>query len=83
MLKSNSPISQRISHLAFGAFIISILINGIFSKEFDTNMKVGEEAKFANKSIKFEKINILEKNNYKSIKGTFKVQGLDNNEIFF
>ena len=54
-----------------------------YKKQILGTPAVNKEAKFANKSIKFEKINILEKNNYKSIKGTFKVQDLVNNNLFF
>ena len=69
----NSSLSQKISHFAFSLFILSILFNGIFAKEFSSNMKVGDERKFINKVIKFENLKIIEKDNYKSLMASFKI----------
>ncbi len=69
----DSTLSQKISHFGFSLFILSILFNGIFAKEFSSNMKVGEERKFVNKIIKFESLKIIEKNNYKSLVANFKI----------
>ena len=66
-------MSQKISHFGFSLFILSILFNGTFAKEYSSNMKVGDERKFLNKIIKFENINIIEKNNYKSLVANFKI----------
>ena len=49
--------SQKISHFGFSLLILSIIINGIFSSEVITNIKVGEKYNFKNGSIYFEKIN--------------------------
>ena len=69
----SSTLSQKISHFGFSLFILSILFNGTFAKEYSSNMKVGDERKFLNKIIKFENINIIEKNNYKSLVANFKI----------
>ena len=69
----NSTLSQKISHFGFSLFILSILFNATFAKEFSSNMKVGDERKFLNKIIKFENIKIIEKNNYKSLVANFKI----------
>jgi cytochrome c-type biogenesis protein CcmF len=69
----NSSLPQKISHFAFSLFILSILFNGIFAKEFSSNMKVGDERKFINKVIKFENLKIIEKDNYKSLMASFKI----------
>ena len=68
-----STLPQKISHLGFSLFILSILFNGILSKEFSTNMKVGEERKFLNKTIIFENLKVEEKINYQSLVGEFKI----------
>jgi len=68
-----STLSQKISHFGFSLFILSILFNATFAKEFSSNMKVGDERKFLNKIIKFENIKIIEKNNYKSLVANFKI----------
>ena len=69
----DSTLSQKISHFGFSLFILSILFNGIFAKEFTSNMKVGDEREFMNKTIKFENLKIIEKNNYKSLVANFSV----------
>ncbi len=79
----NSLISQRISHLAFSIFILSILFNGILTKEYNSNMSVGDEIKFFNGTIKFLKISINKENNYQNIKGTFEFKNQKNKDILF
>ena len=68
-----STLSQKISHFGFSLFILSILFNGIFAKEFSSNMKVGDEREFMNKIIKFENLKIIEENNYKSLIANFNI----------
>ena len=82
-INSNSLISQRISHLAFSIFILSILFNGILTKEYNSNMSVGDEIKFFNGTIKFLKISINKENNYQNIKGTFEFKNQKNKDILF
>ena len=72
LLKS-STMSQKISHFGFSLFILSILLNGIFAKEFTANMKVGDERKFLNKTIKFENLKVKKETNYRSLKGKFEI----------
>ena len=69
----DSTLSQKISHFGFSLFILSILFNGIFAKEFSFNMKVGDEREFINKIIKFENLKIIEENNYKSLIANFNI----------
>jgi cytochrome c-type biogenesis protein CcmF len=69
----DSTLSQKISHFGFSLFILSILFNGVFAKEFSSNMKVGDEREFMNKIIKFENLIIVEKNNYKSLVANFNI----------
>ena len=69
----DSKLSQKVSHFGFSLFVLSILFNGIFAKEFSSNMKVGDERKFIDKIIKFENLIIIEKNNYKSLVANFKI----------
>ena len=46
-------------------------------------MKVGDEVKFMDKSIKFKNINTYKENNYNSIEGTFEITDKRNNIITF
>ena len=71
-------ISQKISHFGFSLLILSILLNGILSKEFSSNMKVGDERKFLNKTIKFESIKVIKEQNYQSLIGEFNIKDENN-----
>ena len=75
-------ISQKISHLAFSILILSIILNGIFNEEVSVNLKKGEEKKFSNYLIKFEKISKTEIKNYTSLKAEILVIE-NNNELKF
>ena len=81
-VENNKNISQKVSHFGFCLLILSIIINGIFSEEVITNIKVGENYKFNKGNIYFEKINTVEKKNYTSIIGIFKINE-DNKEMLF
>ena len=71
-------ISQKISHFGFSLLILSILLNGVLSKEFSSNMKVGDERKFLNKTIKFESIKVTKEQNYQSLIGEFNIKDENN-----
>ena len=72
-LKKQINLSQKISHFGFSLLVLSIILNGIFSNEIITNIKVGEKYDFKGGSIYFEKINNFEEQNYISIVGTFRI----------
>ncbi len=71
--RKNYYMAQSISHFGFSLFILSILFNSIFSNEFSANMKIGEQLKYKNESIKFLKLNTFEKDNYKSLVANFEI----------
>ncbi len=68
-----STLSQKIAHFGFSLFILSILFNGVLAKEYSSNMKVGDERKFMNKTIKFENLKITQELNYQSLIGEFNI----------
>ncbi len=70
---SKSSISQKISHFGFSLLITSILLNGLFSNEFNSNMKVGDERIFNEKVVKLKEVNVSDVDNYKSLKASFEV----------
>ena len=80
-LKKNKNISQSISHFGFSIFILSILLNSLFSYEFSANMKIGQELKYKDEKIKFLDIKTFNKENYKSIITNFEI--LDKNKKTF
>ncbi len=69
--KKQINLSQKIAHFGFSLLILSIILNGIFSSEIITNIKVGEKHEFKKGSIYFKKIKNFEEKNYISIIGTF------------
>ena len=66
--------SQTISHFGFSLFVISILLNSLFSGEFSANMKLGQELAYKKEQIKFLKIKSIDKENYKSIIAKFEIK---------
>ncbi len=72
-LNKNNNISQNISHFGFSLFVLSILLNSVFSTEFSANMKIGQELIYKKEQIKFSKIKSIDKKNYKSIVANFEI----------
>ena len=68
-LKKNLNLSQKISHFGFAILILSILLNGLLSKEFSSNMKLGDERKFDNKIMQFKNLETKNYSNFKSLIG--------------
>ena len=80
--KSQTNLAQKISHFGFSLLILSIILNGIFSSEIITNIKVGEKYNFKDGSIYFQKLNNFEKKNYVSVVGTFMIEDNNNKKIY-
>ena len=80
-IKNQKNFSQKISHFGFSLLILSIILNGIFSSEVVTNIKIGEKYEFNNGSIYFENIKSSKKQNYMSFVGTFRIIENNNKEI--
>jgi len=66
-----SALSQKLAHFGFSLFIISILFNGILTKEYSSNMKVGDEREFMHKTLIFESLEVIQSSNYQSLVGEF------------
>ena len=80
-LEKKNNISQTISHFGFSLFVLSILFNSLFSSEFSSNMKIGEELIYKEEQIKFLKIKTFDKENYKSVVANFEIIDEKNNII--
>ena len=80
-LQKNYNISQAISHFGFSLFVLSILFNSLFSNEFSSNMKIGEEISYKKEQIKFLNIKTFDKENYKSLIAKFEITDAKNNTI--
>ena len=81
--KDYKNISQAISHFGFSLLILSILMNSILSKEIIANLKVGEEIKFMESTIKFKKVESSSKSNFKSLVGFFEINNKDDKKFLF
>ena len=75
-----STFNQKVSHFGFSLLIVSILLNSLFSSEFNTNMRVGDERKFSNKIIKLNEVKVQDVDNYKSLTADFTVK--NDNKLF-
>ena len=80
LIGKTSTLNQKVSHLGFSLLILSILINGVYSKEFTSNMRVGDERKFLGKIIKLENLEVFENQNFKSLRAKFLI--IDKKKIF-
>ena len=69
----NSALSQKLAHFGFSLLIISILFNGILAKEYSSNMKVGDEREFMDKTLIFESLEVIQNSNYQSLVAEFKL----------
>ena len=81
--KDYKNISQAISHFGFSLLILSILMNSILSKEKIANLKVGEEIKFMESTIKFKKVENSSRSNFKSLVGFFEINNKDDKKFLF
>ncbi len=81
--KNYKNISQVISHFGFSLLILSILMNSILSKEVIANLKVGEEIKFMESTIKFKKVENSSRSNFKSLVGFFEINNKDDKKFLF
>ena len=69
----NIDLSRIVSHFGFGLLIFFISINHIFSVENSFNARVGEKKDIKDYIIKFENLETLSANNYKSVIGYFEI----------
>ena len=69
-----STFNQKVSHFGFSLLIVSILLNSLFSSEFNANMRVGDERKFSNKIIKLNEVKVQDIDNYKSLTADFTIK---------
>ena len=76
-IRKYSNISQNIAHFGFSLFILSILLNNLFSSEIITNLKVGETFTSSKTKILFKSINQKQEKNYKSIIANFSIENIN------
>ena len=79
-IKGFNKLSQNLAHFGFSLFILSILLNNIFSSEIITNLKIGEKFQKDNIEINFEGVKKKSINNYDTIIGKFKIIDFNGSE---
>ena len=77
LINKRTNTAQVISHLGFSLLMISILVNGISSKEVIKNLKVGESLKLNNEKVFLKSVEIKQIKNYESIIGNFEIINLE------
>ena len=78
-IKGLKNLAQNVAHFGFSLFIISILLNNIFSTEIITNLKLGETFQSQNFKINFESLDQKKKQNFEEIIGKFTVENINGN----
>jgi cytochrome c-type biogenesis protein CcmF len=74
LIKLKNNLSQNIAHFGFSLLILSILFNAFFSKEFSSNMKIGDQIRFENELIKFNKVETNKGINFNSLIASFVIE---------
>ena len=62
---------SAIAHVGFALLIISISLNAALSSERTFSMSVGDEVRFNENTIKFDKISLQKKSNFESLSADF------------
>ena len=62
---------SAIAHIGFALLIISISLNAALSSERTFSMSVGDEVRFNENTIKFDKISLQKKSNFESLSADF------------
>jgi cytochrome c-type biogenesis protein CcmF len=78
-MKYLKVINSFIAHIGVGVMIIGITYSSVFQKEYNYNIKIGDEVIIGNQLLKFDNIKVVEEKNYQSLKAVF---SLENNNKF-
>ena len=74
--KNKIDLARIVSHVSFGFLVLFIGLNHIFSIEKDYNIKIGEEKKFNNYSVKLQNLKLENFSNYKAIIGELEIRNI-------
>jgi len=72
-------INSFTAHIGVGVMIIGVTYSSVYQKEFNFNMKIGDEVTIENQLLKFNEIKIVDQENYQSLRAVFSLT--NNNEI--
>jgi cytochrome c-type biogenesis protein CcmF len=72
-------INSFIAHIGVGVMIIGVTYSSVYQKEYNFNMKIGDEVSLENQLLKFDEIKIVDQENYQSLRAIFSLK--NNGEI--
>jgi cytochrome c-type biogenesis protein CcmF len=72
-------INSFTAHIGVGIMIIGVTYSSVYQKEYDFNIKIGDEVIIENQLLKFDEIKIVNQENYQSLRAIFSLK--NNNEI--
>jgi len=57
--------------------IIGVTYSSVYQKEFNFNMKIGDEVAIENQLLKFDEIKIIDQENYQSLRTVFSLKNIN------
>ncbi len=72
-------INSFVAHIGVGIMIIGITYSSVYQKEYNFNIKIGDEITIKNQLITFDEIKIINQKNYQSLRAIFSLR--HNNKI--
>ena len=76
-IKYIKTINSFIAHIGVGIMIIGITFSSVYQKEFRFQISEGEEVFIDNNLLKFEGVQVIEEQNYQSLKVNFSLEKKD------
>ena len=70
-------INSFTAHIGVGVMIIGVTYSSVYQKEFNFNMKIGDEVTIENQLLKFDEIKIVDQENYQSLRAVFSLKSND------
>jgi len=70
-------INSFTAHIGVGIMIIGVTYSSVYQKEYNFNMKIGDELNIENQLLKFDEIKIVDQENYQSLRAIFSIKNND------
>ena len=67
-------INSFIAHIGVGVMIIGITYSSVYQKEYNFNIKIGDEISLGDQKLKFDNIKVIQKKNYQSLIAVFSLE---------
>ena len=66
-------INSFVAHIGVGIMIIGITFSSVYQDEYNFEISSGNKIKVDGNFLKLENVNVIEENNYQSLKATFSI----------